>query len=234
MAHHKSPILIRQRTFDMKFKSATLWLVAIAVVLGAGVVILETQRSPESATQGQGGERLFEVEERDIQAVTLTTQLRTLRFERDEAGRWQLLDPEPQPANDASVAFLLNLLVSGESDRTLSVPSSDWEVFGFHQPMAVIDMTLAGESEPRSLTIGGYDFNRSALYAHRDLPPTAPEGLDMLDVLLVTPSFDDAVNRPLDDWKQLDTGESPDDPEADAVPAEELGEDEAGTTTDAE
>ncbi|TVQ18965.1 MAG: hypothetical protein EA367_13220 [Leptolyngbya sp. DLM2.Bin15] len=203
----------------MKFKSATLWLVAIAVILGAGVVILETQRSPEAASRVDGVESLFTFEEQDIQAFTLTTQLRTLRFERDDQGRWQMLEPEQMPANDASIAFLLNLLVSGESDRTLSVPAEDWEVFSFHQPLAVINLTVEGEEEERSLTVGGYDFNRSALYAHRDLPADAPDGLETLDVLLVTPSFEDAVSRPLDDWKLLDaqgsdpeSGESTDDP----------------------
>lgn len=190
----------------MKLNAATIWLLAIALIATAGVVVLETQRPPEAESESTA-EPIFDVEESEIQAFTLKTQLYDLAFERNEAGQWQMLSPEATPANDASVAYLLNLLAAGESDRSLSIPASEWEAFGFHQPLAVIEFTLTGEDQPRSLTLGGYDFNRSALYAQRDLPADAPNGLDTMTVLLLPPGFEDAVSRPLEDWKQVKSGE---------------------------
>jgi hypothetical protein len=188
----------------MKLKSATIWLSAIALLAVATVVVLEIQRSPQTEEQAQGIEPLFEFEEDQIQAFTLTTAEYDLAFEKDDEGVWQQRSPEGTKANDASVAYLLNLLASGESDRILEIPADDWTDFGFEEPLAVIEVTVEGDGteETRSLTLGNYDFNGSSIYALRDLPEDAPDGLETLDVLLVTPDFENAVRRPIEEWIQ--------------------------------
>ncbi|WP_353258786.1 hypothetical protein [Prochlorothrix hollandica] len=111
--------------------------------------------------------------------------------------QWQLVQPLPGPANDGSVAFLLNLLVTGASDRTLEVSADRAPEFGFDQPFATITVTLKDGSSHR-LVLGSPDFNRTALYAQVD-PPEAPT---TLTVRLIPITFEQAVTRPLNDWQQ--------------------------------
>jgi hypothetical protein len=187
----------------MKIKPATLFLVMMALLMGGVVVMLGNPKPPEQAENQQV--ELFGFEEKQVQAFTVKTQLRSLKFERDKAGKWQMLEPDKIAASDASVAYLLDLLASGKSDRTFTASAGDRESFSFQQPLATIDVTLNDQKTHR-LLLGGYDFNRSFLYALVD-PPAALSG--DIKVFLASPSFENAVNRPLAEWKQLPPSPSP-------------------------
>lgn len=187
----------------MKIKPSTFFLVLAALLLGGVVLVVQQQPAPKSAdssvTETEAEEKpIFEFQEADVQTVALQTQLRSLKFERDKDGKWQMLEPDKTPADDASVAFLLDLIASGKTSRTLTAPATDREQFGFHQPLATIEVTLKNK-ETHKLILGEYDFNRSYIYAQAD-PPA--ETADQLNVSLVSPNFENAVNRPLAEWKQ--------------------------------
>lgn len=198
----------------MKFKPTTLALVAIAILLGGVVYFTETRRSsnPE-ATEGAGGS-LFEFEESQVQSFTVETPEQTLSFAKDDAGQWQMQQPEPGLASDASVAYLLNLLATGESDRTLTVPAANAAEFGLDEPAATINVVLDNQ-ETHRLILGSANFDNSAIYAQADPETTAAETAEEtteeaeLTVLLVSPDFENAVNRPLEEWRSQPESESP-------------------------
>ena len=181
----------------MKIKPTTLFLVLAAALMGGVVIVAGNQRPPEQ-TESQLGQKLFAFEEKQVQSLTVKTQLRSLQFERDQSGKWQMTEPEKTVASDASIAYLLDLL-AGKSDRTFTALASDRESFGFHQPLATINVVLNNQ-ETHKLLLGGYDFNRSFIYALVD-PPPALSG--EIKVFLASPNFENAVNRPFEEWKQL-------------------------------
>ncbi|MCU0527152.1 MAG: DUF4340 domain-containing protein [Elainella sp. Prado103] len=206
----------------MKVKPTTIGLLGAALLLGIVVAIVQQQPAPRSAdgesSNTEEPQRFFEFEEADVQAFTLQTRLRTLKFERDAEGKWQMLEPEKTTASDPSVAFLLDLVSTGRTQRILQVPERDRTQFGLHQPLATIDLTLKDQQTHR-LVIGEYDFNRSFLYAQAD-PPTEPPAPDaQMELLLVSPNFDNAVNRPLAEWKQAANGQKSDSPGSSASPS---------------
>lgn len=187
----------------MKIKPATLFLVLAAALMGGVVMVAGNQRPPEQ-TQSQPGQKLFAFEEKQVQSLTVKTQLRSLKFERDQSGKWQMIEPDRIVASDASIAYLLDLL-AGKSDRTFTALAGDRESFSFHQPLATINVVLNNQ-ETHRLLLGGYDFNRSFIYALVD-PPPALSG--EIKVFLASPSFENAVDRPLEEWKQLPPSPSP-------------------------
>ncbi|MBW4657171.1 MAG: DUF4340 domain-containing protein [Drouetiella hepatica Uher 2000/2452] len=191
----------------MKLKPSTLLLILTALLLGGVVLLVQTQ-PPPSQTQADEPQNLFAFQESQVQSLTLKTLLRSLKFERDSSGKWQMLEPEKAIASDPSLSFLLNLVATGKSQRSFTAPAGDREQYSFHQPLATIDVTLANK-ETHQLILGGYDFNRTNLYALVD-PPTDPKA--DLKVLLVSPNFDNAVNRSVDDWKQTESKPSPSSP----------------------
>jgi hypothetical protein len=194
----------------MKFKPTTLALVAIAILLGGVVYFTETRRSssPE-ATEGAGGS-IFEFEESQVQSFTVETPEQTLSFAKDDAGQWQMQQPEPGLASDASVAYLLNLLATAESDRPLTVPAANVSEFGLDEPAATINVVLDNQ-ETHQLILGSANFDNSAIYAQADPETTAEETTEEaeLTVLLVSPDFENAVNRPLEEWRSQPESESP-------------------------
>ncbi|HEY9696313.1 MAG TPA: DUF4340 domain-containing protein [Trichocoleus sp.] len=185
----------------MKIQSSTFLLVLTALLLG-GVTLLVVQNSPSSQPSEQTASAeqtdLFGFEEKQVQMLSVTTPIRSLKFERDKEGKWQMIEPEKTPASDASIAFLLDLMTSGKSERTFTAPASDREKYGFHQPFGTVEVKLDNQ-ESHKLILGEYDFNRSFIYASTD--PSAEPNAE-LKVSLVSPSFENAVNRSLIEWRQ--------------------------------
>lgn len=190
-----------KRSVSMKFKSSTLILLVLALGLGGAVYFWERQ-----GTRPQPGEQagsIFGFKEDQVQALTIKTQQQTLSFSRtketpqNQGHRWLLKTPTPVPASDASVAYLLNLLVTTKSDRTLTAPATQRREFGLDQPLATIEVKLNNQ-ETHQLVLGGPDFNRSVLYAQADPPAKTAQDLK---VLLVPNAFENAVNRPLTEWR---------------------------------
>jgi hypothetical protein len=208
---------------SMKIKPTTFFLVLTALLLGGVVLVVVQTQPPTASSDSASGQAstsaektpLFSFQESQVKTLSLKTQLRSLKFERDKNGKWQMTAPDKTPASDASVAFLLNLLVTGKSDRTITAPSSNQKEFGFHQPLAEVEVTLDNK-QTHKLILGEYDFNRSFIYAQTD-PPATP-ATDM-KVKLVSPNFENAVSRPLADWKQPAASASPK-PKASAKPDE--------------
>ncbi|HEY9643886.1 MAG TPA: DUF4340 domain-containing protein [Coleofasciculaceae cyanobacterium] len=187
----------------MKLKSSTLFLILTAIALGGIVLVLQSQVPPtspssQSATDAADPQNLFAFQESQVQSLSVQTPQQSLKFQRGKDGKWQMLEPEKTAASDASIAFLLNLLATGKSQRSFAAPASDRQQYSFQQPLATVEVTLDNK-ETHKLVLGGYDFNRSNLYALAD-PPT--DAKTDLKVLLIPPTFEKAVSRPLAEWQQ--------------------------------
>lgn len=186
----------------MKLKPTTFWLLFAALILGS-VSLWSLQQPPRTEEVGQAGsQKLFAVEESQLQSLTVKKPNETLRFEKDENGVWQMKQPQQGVANDAAVAFLANLLATGMSDRTFSIPPADLTTYGLDQPTATIEFTTV-DKKNHTLTLGGKNFNQSAIYALID----APENPETLTVSLVSLDFEAAVGRSPDSWLQPEAAE---------------------------
>jgi len=195
----------------VKFNPVTLVLLLLALILGGVVYFTQGQ----GAIQGKGtaqatlspgaAQPILTFPAQQVQQVSLKTQLHTLVFEKDHQGIWLMKEPEQVTADGASVNYLLGLMLGKASDRPITVTQNQKDEFGLNQPMADIQIRLANQTTHR-LVIGGYNFNRSSLYAEVD-PPAAPT--NDLTLLLVSQEFDTAVNRSLAEWKAALPSPSP-------------------------
>lgn len=183
----------------MKIKRSTFFLLLAALLLG-GVTVLAVQTQQPTAEQAETNEQqnIFSFKEEQVQSFTLATEADSYKFERNSEKKWQMIEPDKTPASDASIAFLLDQMVTGKSERSITVPAGDRADFGLDKPLATVEVTLDNK-ETHKLVLGGYDFNRSFIYALAD--PPADEKAD-LQVLLVSPNFENAVTRPREEWKQ--------------------------------
>ncbi|NJR67489.1 MAG: DUF4340 domain-containing protein [Synechococcales cyanobacterium CRU_2_2] len=198
----------------MKVQRNTFLLVLVAT-LGMGAffvseVILAPK--PEQADVADGN--LFAFEEAEIQAIQIQRPDLTLAFEKRDSppegeSDWRMTKPETIQASDGAVAFLLNLLATGNVQQTLEVAGDRKAEFGFDQP-AIVNVTLANGKE-HVLVLGQANFDRSAFYALTDTPPNAPT----LSVRLVSIDFEPAINRPLEEWKYTAELKLPDPPTPD-------------------
>jgi hypothetical protein len=202
----------------MKIKKSTVVLLLAALALG-GITVLTVQTQQPSSEQTAEGEPqdLFAFQEDQVQSFTLENRSESFRFERNEEGQWQMLEPEQRPASDASIAFLLDQMAAAESTRSITISANERSDFGLDEPLATVDVTLDNQ-ETHQLVLGGYDFNRSFIYALVD--PPADENAD-LQVFLVSPNFENAVTRPREEWEATEDAspESSPSPSPDASPS---------------
>lgn len=192
----------------MKLQQTTLILLLLALGLGGFVYFYEIQGATQRQEAKANEQQIFSFEEEQVQSFTVKTKEQTLEFERGSPGtKWLMKAPSKTPASDASVSYLMNLLVKGKSDRAIQVPAAQLPEYGLDQPQASIKVNLKNQ-KTHQFILGKPDFNRNFLYAQTD-PPAKPDA--NVNVLLVSTDFENAVNRSLSEWKSQDTkkGDSP-------------------------
>jgi hypothetical protein len=130
----------------MKLQKTTVALIAIALVLGVGVLVAENRRNPQQAAvdQAEGASSpVFTFDEAAVTALHIETDGQAVTFERDDDGFWQMTEPESGPAEEAAIAFLLSRLTTDGLTQTLTMAETDQEAFGLAVPFATVDLTLA-------------------------------------------------------------------------------------------
>lgn len=216
----------------MKLQRSTLILLLSALVLGGFVYVYEVEGGSLRQAEKERENRIFAFEENQVQSARVKTTDKTLLFERNSqkpgekslAAKWLMTVVEQKqaeppkatdaantpevkpaeapkeklakvPANEAYVAYLLDQMVKAKGDR---VPVDPRISYGLDQPQAVIDVTLTN-GKTHQLILGKPNFNRRSLYAIADPPNEVKEPLS---VVLVSTDFENAVNRPLSEWRQ--------------------------------
>jgi hypothetical protein len=184
----------------MKLPKTTLILVLLALGLGGFVYFYEIQGTTQREEAKANQQQIFSFAEDDVQALTVKTAKLTLNLERNPQPqpKWLLKSPVSEPANDAIVSYLMDLLVKGKSDRDLLIPANQTGDFGLNQPQATINIKLKNQ-KTHQIILGKADFNRRFVYAQVD-PITQANG--NINLLLVSTDFENAVNRELSEWKQ--------------------------------
>ncbi|MEH2301021.1 MAG: DUF4340 domain-containing protein [Nostoc sp.] len=185
----------------MKLPRTTLILILLALGLGGFVYLYEIRGATVREEIYEQKQQIFSFAEDDVQSLTVKTKKLTLNLERSSESsnpKWLIKSPISGPANDAIVSYLMDLLVKGKSDRTLSTPVKELGEFALDQPQATINIILKNR-QSHQLILGKSNFNGRFLYAQAD-SAAKPDG--NINVLLVSTDFANAVNRELSEWKQ--------------------------------
>ncbi|MEH2405299.1 DUF4340 domain-containing protein [Nostoc sp.] len=185
----------------MKLPRTTLILILLALGLGSFVYLYEIREATVREEINEQKQQIFSFAEDDVQSLTVKTKKLTLNLERSSESsnpKWLIKSPILAPANDAIVSYLMDLLVKGKSDRTLSTPVKELREFALDQPQATINITLKNR-QSHQLILGKSNFNGRFLYAQTD-SVAKPDG--NINVLLVSTDFANAVNRDLSEWQQ--------------------------------
>ena len=208
----------------MKLKRSTVALVGVALLMGAGVLVAESQRgnAPQTAEVEGTGEPIFPFEESAVTRLQVARDGETLVFEKDGDGNWQMVEPDSGPAEPGAVAFLLSRLNTDSPLQTVAMQPDEVEDFGFSDPAGTVTVTLEDGTEHR-LLLGGEDFSGSARYAVIDPEtwPPAADAAEEISVLVVSQDVANGINRPVDEWQMpveaaTDTNETPDEVTEDA------------------
>jgi hypothetical protein len=182
----------------MKLPKTTWILILLALGLGSFVYFYEIKGKTQPTAIKAQKQKIFSFTANDVQSLTIKTKSTTLKLEKrntTEKPAWEIRSPISAPANDAIVSYLMDLLVDGKIERTVSVLPTELPEFGLDKPVATIDIKLKNQ-QSHQLILGKAEFNNRFLYAQADANQN-------LNLLLVSQDFFNAVNRDISEWKQI-------------------------------
>lgn len=206
---------------EMKLQRSTLILLGLALLLGAGVILSESQwfKSVKSKANPEVGDTqspILNVSEGEVQAITVERGEETLSLERQADDTWHLTRPIQSRAEAGAVAFLLSRLNTDRPLQRVTMQPDQTPDFGFTYPTGTVTLILRDDRR-HTLILGGPDFSGSAYYAVVDPPSWPPQaGGEPYPVLVVNADVATAIQRPLGEWQAAST-------EGSANPEEPLG-----------
>ncbi len=194
----------------MKFQRSTLILMLVALGLAGYVYVFEVQRTSQQQEIQAIEKQIFSFSRDDVQSVTVQTPEQTIIVERiskednPEQSPWKLTQPVQTLANQATVDFLLNQLVTDQSIpeepslglRRLTVSPEELSQYGLENSQQTVEVKLKNE-ETYKLTIGTKDFSGRSVYGQTNTPKTEEE----LSILVIPEGIISAINRPLEEWE---------------------------------
>jgi hypothetical protein len=183
----------------MKLQKTTWLLLLVAGLLGGFVYFYEFSNKPEREEVKKEEKKIFAFAPEEIKVLTVENKPDIFSFERtnNKDNPWRMQEPEAGPANAAVVDFLVNLLVSGERDRTFTVPAEEGQEYGLNKPSKTIKIELKNQQK-HEIILGKSDFKDEFVYAQID--PASQSGKE-LKISLVSQDFLFAVERNLEEWK---------------------------------
>ncbi|MEA5579169.1 DUF4340 domain-containing protein [Anabaena sp. UHCC 0451] len=181
-------------------KRTTLILIILALGLGGFIYFHEIRGATQQEEAKENKQQIFSFSVDDVQSLSIKTKDITLNLEsssKPEPPKWLIKSPISEPANDAIVSYLMNLLVKGKGEKIVLTSPNQLSEFGLEQPQATIDIQLKNQ-KTHQLILGKPNFNNSFLYAKIDPNNNRNENIN---VFLVSKDFANAVNRELSEWK---------------------------------
>ncbi|HET7876294.1 MAG TPA: DUF4340 domain-containing protein, partial [Methylomirabilota bacterium] len=153
----------------MNWKSLTALVILLAAA--GGFYVYDTyKREParEKAESAKG--RLWDVEAKDVEAVTIKRKADTIRLKRAEGG-WEMLEPVRARGDRAPIDQLVTSLATLRVDREIDPNPSRPADFGLDPVRAEVKLEAKGRSEPLAVSIGGKNPTGAWVYARQGGKP---------------------------------------------------------------
>jgi len=115
--------------------------------------------------------RIWTVEPKDVEAVTLVRKSETLRLKRAGDGGWEMLEPVKTRGDRATVDDMVTGLATARMDREIDPNPAKPADFGLDPPAAEVRLEVKGRSEPLVLRVGGKNPTGVWVYAREGAKP---------------------------------------------------------------
>jgi hypothetical protein len=123
----------------------------------------------EKAESAKG--RIWTVEPKDVEAVTLDRPEGTVRLKRTADGGWEMLEPVKARGDRAVVDDLVTTLATARMDREIDANPAKPADFGLDPPQAEVRLDVKGQAQPLVLKVGSKNPTGVWVYAREGAKP---------------------------------------------------------------
>jgi uncharacterized protein DUF4340 len=149
---------------------------------------LEPRREKAESAKG----RIWTVEPKDVEAVTVARKGETLRFKRAADGGWDMLEPVKTRGDRAAVDDMVTGLATARMDREIDPNPAKPADFGLDPPEAEVKIEVKGRAEPLVLRVGSKNPTGVWVYAREGAKPA---------VITLSESIARDTSRPVADFR---------------------------------
>ena len=123
----------------------------------------------EKAESAKG--RIWTVEPKDVEAVTLVRPDGTVRLKRTADGGWEMLEPVKARGDRAVVDDVVTTLATARMDREIDANPAKPADFGLDPPQAEVRLDVKGQAQPLVLKVGSKNPTGVWVYAREGAKP---------------------------------------------------------------
>ncbi len=153
----------------MSWKTLVI-LAVVAVGLGGFLVVDNYWLVPKrEKTEGAKG-RLWTIEPKDVETVTIKRRGETIRLKRLADG-WEMLEPVKARADRGAVDEVVTSLATLRSDREIDPNPAKLSDFGLEPPAAEVTLEVKNGKAPLTLAVGGKNPTGVWVYAREGSKP---------------------------------------------------------------
>jgi hypothetical protein len=144
----------------------------------------------EKAESAKG--RIWTVEPKDVERVTIARKGETLRLQRAADGGWDMLEPVKTRGDRAVVDDMVTGLATARMDREIDPNPAKPADFGLDPPEAEVKLEVKGRAEPLVLRVGSKNPTGVWVYAREGAKPA---------VITLSESIARDASRPVADFR---------------------------------
>ena len=153
----------------MSWKTLVI-LAVVAVGLGGFLVVDNYWLVPKrEKTEGAKG-RLWTIEPKDVETVTIKRRGETIRLKRVADG-WEMLEPVKARGDRGAVDEVVTSLATLRSDREIDPNPAKLSDFGLEPPVAEVTLEVKNGRAPLTLAVGGKNPTGVWVYAREGSKP---------------------------------------------------------------
>jgi hypothetical protein len=152
----------------MSGKTVTVLTILVAALAGFfyyDTYWLEPAREKRESVKG----RLWEVEPKDVESLTIKRKGETVRLRRTDSG-WELLEPVKTRADRGAVDGIVTTVVTARVDREVSAAPGKLDEFGLAPPETEVTLEVKGRA-PLALLVGAKSPTGAWLFAKEASKP---------------------------------------------------------------
>ena len=153
----------------MSWKTLVVLLV-LAAGLGGFLVVDSQWIAPKREKTESAKGRLWSVEPKDVEALTITRKDDTIKLKRAGDG-WEMLEPVKSRADGGVVNEVVTALTTARVDREIDPNPSKLADFGLEPPAAQVTLEVKGRPAPLTLAVGGKNPTGVWVYAREGSKP---------------------------------------------------------------
>ena len=144
----------------------------------------------EKAESAKG--RIWTVEPKDVERVTIARKGETVRLQRTADGGWEMLEPVKTRGDRGTVDDMVTGLATARMDREIDPNPAKPADFGLDPPEADVKLEVKGRSEPLVLRVGSKNPTGVWVYAREGGKPA---------VITLSESIARDTTRPVADFR---------------------------------